>query len=81
MDTPGRYFSQRILEDSVTVIVNHRPAGLNGVLISASLSRIDGACPRVLQPETPLPVLRDSVAPAYYRVVRDDACPRSLAGR
>jgi hypothetical protein len=81
IDRPGTYFAQRILEDTVTVIVNHRPAGLNGVLISASLSRIAEACPRVLQPQTPVPNAGDSVPPAYYRVVRDETCLRNLAER
>lgn len=81
IDRPGTYFSQRILEDTATLIVNHGPAGLNGVLISASLARIAEAYPRVLQAETPLPNAGDSVPPAYYRVVRDETCLRSLAGR
>ncbi len=80
IQTPGIYFAQRILDDTVTLIVNQRPAGLNGVLISKSLSRIAGQCSDVLQPLPPVPPPGD-VAPAYYRVVRDERCLRTLAGR
>ena len=62
---PGRYLAERILSDSVTLVVWAPPApGLQSDILT-----IQDRCPGVLE-------RKPSDFPAYFRVVRDERCLR-----
>ncbi|HEY6207502.1 MAG TPA: hypothetical protein VIW28_00455 [Gemmatimonadales bacterium] len=62
---PGRYLAERILADSVTLVVWAPPApGLQSDILT-----IQDRCPGVLE-------RKPSDFPAYFRVVRDERCLR-----
>ena len=61
----GRYLTARILEDSITVIA----IGIRGPLVR-DIETVSRTCPAVLRRELPFAEV--------YRVIRDDACLRSL---
>ncbi len=62
---PGRYLAERILADSVTLVVWAPPApGLQSDILT-----IQDRCPRVLE-------RKPSDFPAYFRVARDERCLR-----
>ena len=63
---PGRYLATRILEDSVTIVA----IGIRGPLLR-DIETITRTCPAVLRREIP--------SAEVYRVIRDDACLRSIA--
>lgn len=63
---PGRYLAARILEDSVTMVA----IGIRGRLMR-DIETISRACPQVLRRVVPTAEI--------YRVIRDDACLRSIA--
>ena len=67
---PGRYLSQRILADSVTVAV-WTPATVG---LGRDIEAVRARCPHVLTPASP-----SLQPPVYYRVVRDVDCLRDLA--
>jgi hypothetical protein len=65
---PGRYLTERILTDSVTIVV-WTPATVN---LGRDIEAVRAQCPQVLAriPATPEP-------PIYYRVDRDVECLQS----
>lgn len=65
---PGRYLTERILQDSVTIVA----VGGRGILLQ-DIATISRNCPGVL--------LRQVPRAEVYRVVRDEACLRSIALR
>ncbi|HEY7684497.1 MAG TPA: hypothetical protein VH833_00195 [Gemmatimonadales bacterium] len=69
-EIPGRYLAERILTDSVTVVV-WTPAT---VALGRDIESVQTRCPQVLAriPVTPEP-------PVYYRVNRDVDCLQSIA--
>ena len=65
---PGRYLTARILQDSVTIVA----IGIRGPLLR-DIETVSRACPAVLRRQIP--------SAEVYRVIRDDACLRSIALR
>jgi hypothetical protein len=63
-ETPGRYLAERVLDDSVTVVIWAPPAPDFGRDILA----VAAQCPRVLQ--------RVPTRAVYFRVARDEICLR-----
>lgn len=66
--TPGRYLAERILVDSLTVVV-WAPGGAEGAGLDRDIATIAERCPRVLARE-PSPVA------VVFRVTRDERCLR-----
>jgi hypothetical protein len=65
---PGRYLTARILQDSVTIVA----IGIPGPMLR-DIEAVSRSCPGVLH--------REIAFAEVYRVIRDDACLRSLALR
>ncbi|MGH7528761.1 MAG: hypothetical protein ACREMN_00100, partial [Gemmatimonadales bacterium] len=64
---PGRYLAERILRDSVTVVIWAPPAAA----LERDLATIAAGCPRVLAREA-------SQLALFFRVTRDETCLRRI---
>jgi hypothetical protein len=72
---PGRYVAERILADSVSVVVFWRNKSL---LLAHQLNFVEVRCPGTLTPLQPIMSTSEPLFVNYFRVHRNEACLRGL---
>ena len=72
---PGRYVAERLLDDSVSVVVLWRSYAL---LLARQLSLVETRCPGTFKPLQPIMSTREPLFVNYFRVQRNEACLRGF---
>ena len=72
---PGRYVAERLLADSVSVVVLWRSKGLPP---SRQLDFVEVRCPGTFTPLQPIMSTTEPLFVNYFRVQRNEACLRGL---
>jgi hypothetical protein len=73
---PGRYVAERLLADSVTVVVLWRYYALP---FARQLDFVEVRCPGTFKPQQPIMSTGEPLFVNYFRVERNEACLRGLA--
>lgn len=72
---PGRYVADRLLADSVSVVVLWRSQAL---LLARQLDVIENRCPGTFKPLQPIMSMNEPLFVNYFRVQRNETCLRGL---
>ena len=72
---PGRYVAERLLADSVSVVVLWRSFAL---ALARQLEVVEARCPETFTPLQPIMSMSEPLFVNYFRVQRNEACLRGL---